>query len=435
MPHLGRRIAAPSRRRSTCCRRCGSGTPGRGDATTDPPPRPAQARLAEGAVDRARRASDLGRADARCGGRAGAAVHRERDERARLFGGCHRTRTSRTASTTSSCTAGSDAVNPAREGTKASARYQAVLQPGETFVVRLRLSDVRAGSGRRHRTSTAVFRARQAEADEFYAAVIPAALNADQRLVMRQAIRRPDVVEAVLSLRRARLARGRPGGAAAARDRLTGRNVGWPQLYNADVISMPDKWEYPWYAAWDLAFHCVPIAIVDPDFAKEQLVLLVREWYMHPNGQLPAYEWALGDVNPPVHAWAAWRVYKIDKKRRGAGDRLVSRARVPEAAAELHVVGQPQGRHRRQRVRGRLPGARQHRRLRSEQAAADGRAHRAVRRHQLDGDVHAQHAGHRDGAGARERRLRGHREQVLGALHLHRAGDDDARVRRHRPVG
>ena len=85
---------------------------------------------------------------------------------------------------------------------------------------------------------------------------------------------------------------------------------------------MPDKWEYPWYAAWDLAFHCVPIAIVDPDFAKEQLVLLVREWYMHPNGQLPAYEWALGDVNPPVHAWAAWRVYKIDKKRRGAGDRL-----------------------------------------------------------------------------------------------------------------
>ena len=84
---------------------------------------------------------------------------------------------------------------------------------------------------------------------------------------------------------------------------------------------MPDKWEYPWYAAWDLAFHCIPLALVDAEFAKEQLVLMLREWYMHPNGQIPAYEWALGDVNPPVHAWATWRVYKIDKKRKGKGDR------------------------------------------------------------------------------------------------------------------
>ena len=84
---------------------------------------------------------------------------------------------------------------------------------------------------------------------------------------------------------------------------------------------MPDKWEYPWYAAWDLAFHCVALALVDPDFAKEQLVLMTREWYMHPNGQLPAYEWAFGDVNPPVHAWAAWRVYKVEKKRCGKADR------------------------------------------------------------------------------------------------------------------
>jgi hypothetical protein len=103
-------------------------------------------------------------------------------------------------------------------------------------------------------------------------------------------------------------------------ERRHGRNREWAHLYNADVISMPDKWEYPWYAAWDLAFHCVPLALVDAEFAKEQLALLLREWYMHPNGQLPAYEWAFGDVNPPVHAWAAWRVYKIDQKRRGAGD-------------------------------------------------------------------------------------------------------------------
>ncbi|HEU0005917.1 MAG TPA: glucosidase, partial [Terriglobia bacterium] len=104
------------------------------------------------------------------------------------------------------------------------------------------------------------------------------------------------------------------------KSRKRGRNADWHHLFNRDVISMPDKWEYPWYAAWDLAFHCVPLALIDPEFAKEQLVLMTREWYMHPNGQLPAYEWAFGDVNPPVHAWAAWRVYKIDKKRQGKGD-------------------------------------------------------------------------------------------------------------------
>ncbi len=114
---------------------------------------------------------------------------------------------------------------------------------------------------------------------------------------------------------------GDPKQPAAPLERQHGRNREWTHLYNADVISMPDKWEYPWYAAWDLAFHCVPLALVDSEFAKEQLILLLREWYMHPNGQLPAYEWALGDVNPPVHAWAALRVYQIERKRRGTGDR------------------------------------------------------------------------------------------------------------------
>jgi hypothetical protein len=115
---------------------------------------------------------------------------------------------------------------------------------------------------------------------------------------------------------------GDPALPAPPAARRNGRNHEWGHLYNADVISMPDKWEYPWYAAWDLAFHCVPLALIDSDFAKDQLMLMVREWYMHPNGQLPAYEWAFGDVNPPVHAWATWRVYKIDKKRHGAGDRV-----------------------------------------------------------------------------------------------------------------
>jgi len=115
--------------------------------------------------------------------------------------------------------------------------------------------------------------------------------------------------------------KGDPGAADPPKERAEGRNHEWRHLYNADVISMPDKWEYPWYAAWDLAFHCVALAIIDSDFAKEQLLLMTREWYMHPNGQLPAYEWSFGDVNPPVHAWAAWRVYKLEMKRRGEGDR------------------------------------------------------------------------------------------------------------------
>jgi hypothetical protein len=106
----------------------------------------------------------------------------------------------------------------------------------------------------------------------------------------------------------------RPWSIPTTNERKHGRNAEWQHLNNADIISMPDKWEYPWYAAWDLAFHCIPLALVDAEFAKSQLTLLTREWYMHPNGQLPAYEWAFGDVNPPVHAWATWRVFQMDRK-------------------------------------------------------------------------------------------------------------------------
>ena len=121
------------------------------------------------------------------------------------------------------------------------------------------------------------------------------------------------------------LARRRSRPAAADPRRKQGRNREWPHLYNRDVISMPDKWEYPWFAAWDLAFHMIPMARIDPEFAKHQLVLFLREWYMHPNGQLPAYEFAFGDVNPPVHAWAAWRVYKMTGTR-GERDRAFWKA-------------------------------------------------------------------------------------------------------------
>ena len=114
--------------------------------------------------------------------------------------------------------------------------------------------------------------------------------------------------------------KGDPAQPEVPPSRASGRNHEWEHLNNFDIISMPDKWEYPWYAAWDLAFHAIPLALVDAAFAKRQLTLMAREWYMHPNGALPAYEWKLGDVNPPVHAWAAWRVYKIDAKQQGRPD-------------------------------------------------------------------------------------------------------------------
>jgi hypothetical protein len=214
-----------------------------------------------------------------------------------------------------------DAVNPARTGTKVAARYRVVIPPGSPQEVRLRLTDAPSGSGPLGAEFEAVFDARRREADEFYAEVVPDKLSPDGRQVMRQALAGMLWSKQWYHYDVQRWLDGDPAGPTPPAARLTGRNHGWRHLYNEDVISMPDKWEYPWYAAWDLAFHCVALALVDPDFAKSQLVLFLREWYMHPSGQLPAYEWALGDVNPPVHAWAAWRVYKIEKRVRGRADR------------------------------------------------------------------------------------------------------------------
>jgi Mannosylglycerate hydrolase MGH1-like glycoside hydrolase domain len=214
-----------------------------------------------------------------------------------------------------------EAVNPAREGTKAAAHYRLALRPGETASVRLRLSNTPPHGQCLAAEFDALFAQRLREADAFYAAIIPASLDADGRSVMRQAFAGLLWSKQFYHYHVRRWLEGDPAFPAPPAERLEGRNHEWMHLYNEDVISMPDKWEYPWYAAWDLAFHAVPLALVDPDFAKEQLVLFLREWYMHPNGQIPAYEWALGDVNPPVHAWAAWRVYKIEKRRRGTADR------------------------------------------------------------------------------------------------------------------
>ena len=216
-----------------------------------------------------------------------------------------------------------DAVNSAKTGTKAAAHYPLTLRAGETRTIKLRLTDLELppeNSDPCNGKFDATFDERKREADEFYDSVTPRDLSQDAKAVMRQALGGLLWSKQFYYYDMGSWLKGDPAEPPPPAERLNGRNSQWTHLYNDDIISMPDKWEYPWYAAWDLAFHCVPLAIVDSDFAKDQLVLLLREWYMHPNGQLPAYEWAFGDVNPPVHAWAAWRVYKIDKKRNGKGD-------------------------------------------------------------------------------------------------------------------
>ena len=193
------------------------------------------------------------------------------------------------------------AVNPARTGTKAAARYRLSIEPGASATIQLRLSD-RVDCAASGADFDRIFDQCLQEANEFYAAVIPADLDADAASVMRQSFGGLLWSKQFYHYVVHDWLHGDPSQPAPPAGRKKGRNSEWGHLHNADVISMPDKWEYPWYAAWDLAFHTVPLALVDPDFAKEQLMLMVREWYMHPNGQLPAYEWAFGDVNPPVHA-------------------------------------------------------------------------------------------------------------------------------------
>jgi hypothetical protein len=214
---------------------------------------------------------------------------------------------------------GRASVNPERVGTKCAARYRLKLAAGASAVVRLRLA---GGHGKPVDSSDAILNERKSEADEFYAQVIPPTLSPDAANVMRQALAGMLWSKQFYHYVVRDWLQGDPAEPTPPEQRKNGRNSDWGHLYNSDVLSMPDKWEYPWFASWDLAFHCIPLAIVDSDFAKDQLILLLREWYMHPNGQIPAYEWAFGDVNPPVLAWAAWRVFKIEKKRRGGdGDR------------------------------------------------------------------------------------------------------------------
>ncbi len=189
------------------------------------------------------------------------------------------------------------------------------IAPGGSEQIRLRLA--KDGASRPFEDFDAIFAQRIAEADAFYAVLQAELADPDARNVQRQAFAGMIWSKQFFNYDVSRWLDGDPDQPPPPDERRTGRNADWRHLNNYDVISMPDKWEYPWFAAWDLAFHCLPLALIDAEFAKQQLILLSRDWYMHPNGQMPAYEWAFGDVNPPVHAWAAWRVFQIDRKQRG----------------------------------------------------------------------------------------------------------------------
>ena len=249
-----------------------------------------------------------------------------------------------------------DLVNPNKVGTKAAAYYRFNIEPSESRTIRLRLTRmdlesarasraVRGASARSLSSETKnnpvdkaralpsedfydafsdfdeILAARKAEADEFYAELAPSSLTPEHKAIQRQALSGLlwnkqfyyYIIEEWLA--------GDPANPPPAASRWSGRNSEWRHLYNERVMSMPDTWEFPWYASWDLAFHCIPLALVDPHFAKGQIDAVVREWYQHPNGHVPAYEWNFGDVNPPVLGWAAWRVYQIERKQTGKGDR------------------------------------------------------------------------------------------------------------------
>ncbi len=223
-----------------------------------------------------------------------------------------------------------DLVNHERSGTKASVHFHAELNPGECRVLRLRLCDT-SPSGFHHGNGHGdspfgnrfddVFEDRKREADEFYAELTPPTLGADAANVFRQALAGMLWSKQFYHYDVDKWLEERGSDPFKPAQKLAPRNDHWHHMFNGDVISMPDKWEYPWYAAWDLAFHVLALSLVDPDFAKQQLRLMLRERYMHPNGQIPAYEWNFGDVNPPVHAWATIFTYRLEKTQTGVGDK------------------------------------------------------------------------------------------------------------------
>ena len=255
-----------------------------------------------------------------------------------------------------------EAINPAQHGTKVAARYKLKIGAGQSRRVRLRLSQ--AELDRPFDDFDALLAARQQESDDFYDCIQERLASPDARNVQRQAFAGMLWSKQYFYYDVNQWLDGDPAMPQPAPQRQTIRNGDWRHLHNADIVSMPDKWEYPWYAAWDLAFHCIPLAMVDSEFAKNQLRLLTKDRYLHPSGQLPAYEWNLSDVNPPVHAWATWRVFQMDKKRRGGqGDLVFLEMVFHKLSLNFTWWVNRKDRDGRNIFRGRLPGPGQHRRV------------------------------------------------------------------------
>ena len=359
-----------------------------------------------------------------------------------------------------------EAVNPDRSGTKAAAHYHFELTPGESRVIRLRLTQVAPPntadatepprwtppprSAKARATEEAeknrakerpfmsfdgVFRDRIREADEFYADLAPELLKDEHRAIQRQALAGMLWSKQFYHYIVEQWLEGDPAQPPPPNERKEGRNAGWRHLYNERVMSMPDKWEYPWYASWDLAFHCIPLALVDPHFAKTQLDLIVREWYQHGNGQVPAYEWHFGDVNPPVLAWAAWRVYKMEQRQSGHGDRGFL-----ETVFHKMLIAFTWWVNRKDSsgdniFEGGFLGLDNIGVFDRSAASARRRNARAERRHELDGNVLAQPPADGAGAGPRKSRLRKYRDEILPAFPRHRQRDEQPGRHRYRTLG
>jgi len=236
----------------------------------------------------------------------------------RLFGRPNKTRYVKDAFHRYVCGGETSAVNPDLTGTKCAFHRPVMIPPGATIEMRLRLSPKTLSEP--FADFDSLFVQRKSDADEFYGSIQNPSLSGEEKELQRQSLAGLLWSKQLYYYDIEQWMEGDPGVQNPSPERKKGRNAGWRHLANFDIISMPDKWEFPWYAAWDLAFHTLSLTLVDPDFAKRQLELMTREWYMHPNGQLPAYEWSFSDVNPPVHVWAAWRVYKIDAKLNGKKD-------------------------------------------------------------------------------------------------------------------
>ncbi|GFE69953.1 glucosidase [Chroococcus sp. FPU101] len=214
-----------------------------------------------------------------------------------------------------------EAINLEHKGTKAAIHYLLNIEAGETKTIQLRFNEQPPNATTFGKEFEDIFTKRKQEADEFYQRITPFPISEDMRNVQRQAFAGMLWSKQYYHYIIEDWLKGDAVAISTSSERNKGRNREWFHLCTDDILSMPDKWEYPWFAAWDLAFHTIPLALIDPEFAKYQLDVMTREWYLHPNGQIPAYEWAFGDVNPPVHAWATWRVYQIEKKVYGRSDR------------------------------------------------------------------------------------------------------------------